>query len=609
MFTRLGLIGSNPRVAKILITLSFVLITLSLLVIAANPSNGSYEFSIYSAYPWYFWASVLSSIIIGQVLILSRCYSHSNKVLLLSGVAILFSNTILLCLPILRGYVAFGRGDVLTHIGWMKDILQTGYIGIHDIYPLNHILGVSFSFASGMNLYDVTMVIPIFFSLFLTITVFLFAREILETRWQIILATVIGSIMLFGTAQTSFAPFQQSIFLFPFTLFLFFKSRSSSKASLYRAMFLFYLVFVAFYHPLSAVFMIAILIVMEQGMAFSKWAGMVDEKKSAPFQKMQKVSNLVLIAFVVCFMWNAYTKVVRINIWNLLNSLNSSSDSSQLASYTNIINSNNLSIVDILGSLFTMYGQYVILIIITTLGMARLLHGMIKLGHKQSPITLMLSYEFSFFIIASIVTSFIVYIVGFGRYLIVSVIFCIFLLPLLMDSAKFPKRFGNIKPKPYLQSIALMILVFTLLMISTLSLYASPTVRSINYQVTETEFVGMDGFNHMRVMDNQVFEMGTSQYRMYDALYGRDSKSFTTNEILYSPPDHFGYLSNQSWTGNSSSPKYLLLTDAGRYFYPEIYPDFSNRWRFTNADFTRLMLDSNVTKLYDNSNLDIYWIN
>ncbi len=42
------------------------------------------------------------------------------------GILIIFLvDSILLFMPIIRGYLNFGLGDVLSHIGSMKDIINT----------------------------------------------------------------------------------------------------------------------------------------------------------------------------------------------------------------------------------------------------------------------------------------------------------------------------------------------------------------------------------------------------------------------------------------------------------------------------------------------------
>jgi hypothetical protein len=71
------------------------------------------------------------------------------------------------------------------------------------------------------------------------------------------------------------------------------------------------------------------------------------------------------------------------------------------------------------------------------------------------------------------------------------------------------------------------------------------------------------------------------------------------------PPDHFGYNMTSSLGSFYNEPHYFLLTNAGKFYYPNIYPEFPQKWRFDANDFERLKTDVSVQQIYDNGNLDI----
>ncbi len=56
------------------------------------------------------------------------------------------------------------------------------------------------------------------------------------------------------------------------------------------------------------------------------------------------------------------------------------------------------------------------------------------------------------------------------------------------------------------------------------------------------------------------------------------------------------------------NPKYLLINDHGKGFYPNIYPEFTDKWRYIPGDFERLSSDNQLQQVYSNSNLEIFLI-
>ncbi len=70
--------------------------------------------------------------------------------------------------------------------------------------------------------------------------------------------------------------------------------------------------------------------------------------------------------------------------------------------------------------------------------------------------------------------------------------------------------------------------------------------------------------------------------------------------------DYFGYRNKTSITKYYGRPVYLIFNDLGKNFYPQTFPGYDDKWRFTPDDFKRLNNDPNVLSIYDNGNLEIY---
>jgi hypothetical protein len=52
----------------------------------------------------------------------------------------------------------------------------------------------------------------------------------------------------------------------------------------------------------------------------------------------------------------------------------------------------------------------------------------------------------------------------------------------------------------------------------------------------------------------------------------------------------------------------MILNDKGREFYPHVYPEFKNDWRYLPEDFEKLKNDNNIQQIYSNRNIEIFMI-
>ena len=188
------------RFFKIFLIMGFLFIFIILIILLGVGSASSYEFSIYDAYPWYFWAVLLSAVLCGQVAILGSAVIESKKNYWLFGLfAILVSNALLLFMPIIRGYYIYGDGDALTHIGYMKDILRTSSIGGNH-YPIDHILGVIIHLFSGLSLPAITLLIPPFFSFFFILSMYFVGKIIFQNKFELLILVLLATMLTFGNS-------------------------------------------------------------------------------------------------------------------------------------------------------------------------------------------------------------------------------------------------------------------------------------------------------------------------------------------------------------------------------------------------------------------------
>ena len=611
-------IGHNSssfiRLVKLLAIVAYTSLLISIFLLILNPSNGDYEFSLYSSLPLAFWALIVISIIIGFILISITIRRPSKTSALLGFSVILLSNTILLLLPILKKYLIYGRGDVLTHIGWMNTIIDTGSIqNLH--YPINHILGVSLTYVAGVNTFNVVSLVPFIFSIIFVVSIPILSKLVLFSKKQVMLAVMLGSIMLFGyNYHLLFAPSHEIFFLLPLSLFIFIKSCSSDFHMRYKILFLLIIISTVLFHPMNSIILIFIIICFGIINFFLRREG-IDSKVLSNGPNKGYVKTVLVIFMIAYLSWQSYILMIKGQIRNIIQNFEEEFTASQLSNYSNIITSHNLSFIDVWDYLLLTYGQIIFLILPVGIGIIYYLMKCRKTKNELSPTLLALA--FLLLSIISAVELVFTFVIESDRYLQYCIFFSILLLPALLlpnnDSSSIKvRRLNAILGKRSrllhlsLKNIIISSLLVILLIISIASLYASPMVRLSNYQVTESEMTGMDYFFQNCDSSVEIYELSLSQFRFFDALYGQHIEHIGVSWGYPTPPDHFGYESATSWTGNATHPKYLLVNEIGRYSYPNIYPDFHDEWRFYDSDFIRLSFDHNVSNVYSNGNLDVY---
>jgi hypothetical protein len=153
-------------------------------------------------------------------------------------------------------------------------------------------------------------------------------------------------------------------------------------------------------------------------------------------------------------------------------------------------------------------------------------------------------------------------------------------------------------------SVPLILIILTIF--SIFNLYSSPLVKTSNLQVTESDYSGMNTFFQYRDDSLPIEELGLSQKRYYDAIFGTDAPRkniFYRNDLA--PPDHFNY--SKSSASKYFAEHYLLINDQGRGFYQNVLPEFRDKWRYTSEDFKKL--DEFYDIVYTNKYLSLYIIN
>ncbi|RZN13855.1 MAG: DUF1616 domain-containing protein, partial [Methanosarcinales archaeon] len=602
--------SDENRVIKIIAIIAFSFIILALMIIARTPPASGYEISIYDVYPWYFWFFIITSIFMGQVILMKGALSSdkTDNLWILGFLAILTTNIILLFMPFVRGYATYGRGDVLTHIGYIKDILRTSSIGTNNFYPLDHILTASLSYITGISVEHTVNIIPPVFFLFYIISIYFLAKQVFERRDEVFFVLAFASILLFGNGNLIFAPSVQSFFLLPFILYLYFKSRGSTHALEFSILLIISLFLTVFFHPMTTLFLILVFLILEFCLFIYK---NINKRQGIELPKLQKrnLFNVILISFITFFIWYFSFSAITGMFRGVLNWLRYEIGKSEAETYFELITRTHAGLFDLIEVIVNGYGQIIILGFLSLIFLIYIFNIWRRHAEEQK-----LGFHhifFSFgslvFIVLSVIFFFNDFIIGFGRVSKYTFFFSSFFVAM-----GFYLVFNKSRPsfnKQRFKSISLCVILILLLYFSTFNLYYSPIIKETNQQVCETEINGMTWFFDNRNEETLIQEVGLSQKRFYDAILGR---LILSKNIRYGadtrPVDHFEYINKTSLGEYYKDQRYLLISIIGRISYPKLHPKYEEQWRFTPEDFSMLEKDNTVLRIYDNGNLNIYYV-
>jgi hypothetical protein len=515
--------------------------------------------------------------------------------------AILISNAILLYLPVIRGYYILGSGDVLTHIGYMKDILQTSSI-LKNHYPIEHILGVSIHLFSGLSLPDIVFFIPPFFSFFYIFSIYLVGKTIFKNKLELMIFISISSILMFGNLELAFTPNSQAFILTSLLLFLTLKIYYGTNDKKYYVLLLLISLLIVFYHPLVT-FMIILMLCLFQIMQY------ILEKYEKKILKKIYFTYNIFFMFAVFSLWSAYLSIlVSVAKPIIIRIFGEETVESELQKNVVLISKVNVDPIYLLKLILNVYGQSIILGILSIISIGLILKSIQNQKKRWNFLKGISVVGYIVFLTLSIGMFFSSSLFGFSRIYSFATIFSLLLIPigisLFLDNNPSEKKLTR---KTIIKLLGVIIIFSSVAYFSLFNLYYSPIIKSPNLQVTKSDYFGMSTFFTYRNESLPLLESGIVSYRFYDAKYGYSARMSSNLEEKYMiPPDHFGYQNESLSLNFYNNSKYLLLNDLGRGWNPHINPEFEYKWSFRPKDFEQLKFDNKIQQVYSNRNLEIF---
>jgi hypothetical protein len=604
----------DERFQKILSIVAFFCIIVALTIIVVTPSSCGYEISIYDAFPWYFWVFLILSIAIGQIIIFFNVFNDDikgNKVWIIGIMLILIAVTIMISMPFIRGYLTYGTGDHLTHLGATKDILYSGSIEQNDFYPSIRILAAIIGLFSDIDIISVSTFLPRLFPFIFFLGFFIFSRKFFEKREGFLISIIFSSSLLFFSSSGNYlAQDPQSFLLLPLLLFVYFMRSKIGNTIPFNIIFILLSISLVFYHPIIFLLFIIILTISAISTFISSKLKKPNEIEFNIDPDKNKVLIPIIILTIFYITWYfSFSSIIR-NFEKIYLSIFYGIGESSISQQLSMVSTYNVDFFDILRIIFFQYGIWIITGLLSLFSIFYLFYY--RFWKKDNQITqyksLFLSSCIFIFGGLTIFSFFFDFIAGWGRFYRYVIFFSLLLTPIAFTKLLKDKRKSFDKKISYRKISIMLIIFFLMLFLSLFTAYRSPIKNDISLAVSREECVGFIWFFENRNITYLTDELGVSQSRFNDALHQNTSISKNLRYINAAPPDHFGYNHSTNLGFHYDEPNYFILSTLGRIIYPSLYPKYEDDWRFTELDFQLLLDDPTVLSVYSNPGFEIYLI-
>jgi hypothetical protein len=557
-------------------------------------SNMGYNFSIYDQLPYESLVLIILSNICGFFITLSF-YRNGNDFWKLGFVLIILSNIIIILLPFVLGYSYSSNSDHLTHMGFIKDILQTGTIksGLNrNIYPITPILSTEISLFTGIQMNTVAFFIGLIFYLAFILYTYIFSKSI-TTNSKFF--SLMASTILIGYYFKEIFPMGFAFLTYPLIFYVFFKYREEKNIN-FAILVVFLVSFMAFFHIISSLILTILLFCYE---IFNFSYGYIYHKK-----KNYEISvTLTILSLIILILWmwqiswvwdESINNILRLANLDLL-----SKPMVQTAGESfNKLGLNGFQIIELFIKTYLPIFIFAILSAIA---------GLKIIFNKKSAMQNRLTFILSLMSVICIFLWLIDYVFPLssltsGRLLwLVVPIFPIFVGISLYSITK-SKKVKNEK----LNYTIIFIILITCSLITLFALYPSPPIYKYNTAVSNSEIMGFEWIINESNHDIQTIGAGFEPtYRYENALKGTlNTKRERTDWKGVS--DHFNYTEFNQIGEEYNKDKYMILrTNFLKSLYGGIYKNLN---RFNDEDFNKLSIDQTTFKIYQNGETDIWYI-
>lgn len=296
--------------------LCFVLATTALVLIGGQPPATGYEPSLYASLPPTVWVCLLIGMAGGTAIAVHQAFSGRADSLWVLALGLLWLvNLTVLLLPLARGYFLYASSDTIAHWQWSEETTISGHVQPTNRYPVTHVWAAAVALVCGLPPGIVVGLLPVLCSLLFASSTYLLANEVLPKKPQAMLAAIGASTLFFGYYHVAAYPQVLSMMVLPLAFYLYFK-RSKPSSMTFRILFVAVLLLVPFFHPATALLLIACLLAAE--LAGLLWRAGQRVGASTAKEPTRIALEPILIALVAFLAWISTFTLFGQSIHNLM---------------------------------------------------------------------------------------------------------------------------------------------------------------------------------------------------------------------------------------------------------------------------------------------------
>ena len=588
------------RIVPLIISLTLLF---SVLIIAATPPATGYEFSIYGAYPEFLWVLISINIFFSIYTIILSSDNQSGN-LYYGYFSILLIETIIVFLPIIRGYYSMSRGagDMYHHMFVASQILNSGYLPLTDFYPLMHIwLSTAYNFLPDfMFLIDIFSFV--FFILYI-LSLYILGKTLIGTKKGGIFVSIFGLPLIFSYLQWGFIPFFFGLIIFPLILFAY---QKITQTPIHKSPFYICLIilsfFIVFCHPLISVILIFMFSIFAFFELFTGWM------KARQFKS--EAANIVIIISLTLVLWWLQFRSILFTLERISSAfLGQGSHESIIDYQINVVSTAQVSVWQVLEIFIKIYGPVCLYLSIPFFFLLYIIYHYYQ-NKKIFEYDLIYSLQFC----AALFMGIAFLTVYFGIFepiraasygMILATILCGLFFYRIWCSALSKKRQLGL-------SVSVSLVMTMVCMLTILAFYQSPWISVPNSALTFEEKKGMDWILEYRDAKIPIVRDEGSMYKYKNYYYESTNARNNQRLIEYGDiPSDFGYMTNRT-IGNSfaylpNKKLYILTTEKMKLAPYAVSVDRRSRSKwFTDSDFIRLKNDPSVNLVYSANEFGVW---
>ena len=589
----------------------FSLLSIALIITWNTPATG-FEASIYRSTPLILWVSLISSVIAGIIItVVSIAKNELNRSYLwkIGFLLVFLSYAVCLALFIVRGYYMWCMGgDPASHIGWIKETLDTGHAPASLIYPITHIYLSEIIFMTDFDLVFLHKIVPLIFGLLCILFMYAFARSLFSKPDKALLTGVISCSLAFGW-YLNLTPNALANLLFPFALLLvvrYLQQNSWPWAVALSAVILLYPVF----HPIPAILLGMIFLTLWIPPALLEITRAHHGKKLGSFN-FRRLDSILVRPFLILLIWFA-SWISSFSLWgntikSMYQTISSEGEPSKMMDLMDKIvyaQGYGYSVIEV--AIRQLWGP----IILSILSVISLLLLWRSLSQGRCHDKSLFSFYGPFGMLAFIIPALYIFNLSFGPLRLViyvsilGTVFAAYLLTYLLTG----ERKNSIFHGPSLKTAFVILVIFGLFLGGMLNLYTSPYNLTLSYQTTQSEITGMAYIYGHRNVSIPLSGITVAPGRLSHLLLTPTERAAQRLPLYLKEriaPWHFGYDEYSSISSSYGEETDMVLVQRDKVIYKDYFPKMAP-YRFDDNDFKRLNDDPAVSLLYSNGGLE-FW--